>query len=106
MYFLTGIDPTTGDKIVVTTDSVENKDGAAGTVRAIDFSTDGVLRAQIGLTATAETGSNTGSDVAIIVFADDGVTQTGQLLIDRASGNVTISGNLTVTGTVTQLTPA
>lgn len=100
-----GIDTTTGNEVVLDSSpylTSVDQDGAAGTIRAINFKTSGVLRAKIGIDDTAETGagSNSGSQFFIEVFADDGTTVTGLMKIDRATGNVTMSGDLSVAGTI------
>lgn len=65
--------------------------GAAATVRPIKLQTAGVNRWLIEANATAEGGSNAGSDLAIIGLADNGSTQIPALTIERKTGIATFS---------------
>ena len=49
---------------------------------------------------TAESGSNAGSDLSIVRYADNGTSLGTAFLIARASGNATVTGNFLATGTV------
>lgn len=67
--------------------------GSAGTARGFRFQTSGSSRFLFYCTATAETGSNAGSNFGIAAYADDGTTLIGAddfFRIDRATGYVTI----------------
>lgn len=65
--------------------------GAAGQSRAIDILTNGLLRFRIVVNSTAESGSNAGSNLQIIPFADDGTTPlTTALTFSRANSQTTI----------------
>ena len=73
--------------------------GAAGTSRALQFSTGASLRWQFYANATAEGGSNAGSDFYITRFADDGTTSLGTTFtINRSTGLVTMSSGAAITG--------
>lgn len=73
--------------------------GAAGTTRGVHWMTGLVARFFAYLTATAESGSNVGSDFAIARYNDAGVAlNTLALLWDRATGLLTISDRVKFTG--------
>lgn len=60
---------------------------SAGTVRDFRLSTNAVNRWQITATATAETGSNVGSDFTIDAYTDAGGFNFNALTISRSAGN-------------------
>lgn len=66
-------------------------DGAAGSARSVAFRTGGVNRWLYQVTATAEGGSNAGSNFALLRRADDGSAIDTAFFINRATGNVGIS---------------
>jgi hypothetical protein len=76
--------------------------GAVSTYRAVYFQTSGSQRWQIQITNNAEGGSNAGSDFKIGRFSDTGSYISDPVVINRASGLVTVSAGLTVSaGAVT-----
>ncbi len=70
--------------------------GTANSEKSFRFLTNGVNRYILGI-ATAETGSNAGSDFTAYRYADDGTYLGTPLIINRATGNVTLEGALTGT---------
>lgn len=66
----------------------------SGIAKRNAFQTLGLNRLDIGTNATAETGSNTGSDVELRTFADNGSTVTGTTTINRASHLWTLPAGL------------
>lgn len=95
--------PTTGGSVSGTLQIT----GAAGTVRAAQLQTAGVTRWQLDANATAESGTNAGSDLELWSYTDAGAQLTKLLAITRSSGAATYAGawtfssTLTVTGTST-----
>jgi hypothetical protein len=74
-----------------------NISGAAGTARDIRGQTGGVNRWELRLGGNAaESGSNAGSDFAIVPYADAGTALPTALSINRATGNVSLNGLLTL----------
>ncbi|CAM5468406.1 glycosyl hydrolase family 28-related protein [Streptomyces canus] len=66
--------------------------GAAGTVRDVEFRSRGAnVRWALRATAGAETGSNQGSDFALVRYADNGTTLDTPISVSRASGRVTLT---------------
>ena len=98
---LTGTTTTTG----VNSSGPVTIEGAAGTVRNIDFITNlGIsssLRWIVRASNAPESGSNAGSNFEVRRYLDDGVTVDTPFSIARNTGDVTISKNLTVSGTCT-----
>lgn len=75
--------------------------GAAATERTLQFQTDASKRWTLAANATAEAGSNAGSNLELNAFADDGSTSLGPYMtVERSTGAVAIpgSGGLSVTG--------
>ena len=68
--------------------------GAAATVRAMSYQSAGSTRFYMGLTSTAESGSNAGSDLVIRGFDDTGVALNVPLTITRATGVSTFGANV------------
>ena len=66
-------------------------DQAAGVAKQLRFLTSSSLRWAIQSNATAETGSNAGSDFRIEAFSDAGASLFNALAISRASGNATFN---------------
>lgn len=78
--------------------------GSAGTARTLQIQTDAAKRWTLAATATAETGSNAGSDLQLNAFADDGTTSLGPYAtVSRSTGAVSLpsSGGLSITGPLT-----
>jgi hypothetical protein len=78
---------------------------AAGTRRALRYSTDGTRRFEAAINQTPETGSDAGSDYVITRFDDSGSPLGAALFIERATGEVGIntttpSYTLDVQGTI------
>ncbi|NIF71922.1 hypothetical protein F3J16_17265 [Burkholderia sp. Ap-962] len=71
---------------------------AAGQQRAIQWAAGGATRWKLLTDGTAETGSNSGSNLEFANFSDDGSFRGIPLQIDRASGAVSIANGLTVNG--------
>ncbi len=69
---------------------------AAGNARLIDFQTALSPRWKVGASATAEGGSNAGSNLEVYRYADDGSFLDTALSITRASGAVNIAAGLVV----------
>jgi hypothetical protein len=76
-------------------------DGGTGLNRNFSFATAGSLRWQITANNTAEGGSNAGSDFAIRRYADAGTLIDSALVINRASGDTTLTGELILPATTT-----
>lgn len=75
-------------------------DSISGQASDISFRTGTSLRWVLrGKDATAETGSNAGSDFAIYRYNDAGTYQDSPFTITRSTGNITIANDLTVSGT-------
>jgi hypothetical protein len=64
--------------------------GAAGTDRVVYFQTNGSDRMAIDVTTTAESGSNAGSDLAILNYSDAGVFLQAAVQVRRSDGAVLI----------------
>jgi hypothetical protein len=77
-------------------------DSPVGNWRTLLFNTSGLSRWTVQVNTAAESGANAGSDFNINRFADNGTSLGPPLVINRASGVVTISSGLTVNGS-TQL---
>jgi hypothetical protein len=75
-----------------------NINGIVGFNRALFFQTSGVFRWEICTDAFAETGSNAGSQLEILRFSDAGTQIDAPVVINRATGLVTIADGLTVSG--------
>jgi cytoskeletal protein CcmA (bactofilin family) len=76
---------------------VLNISGAAGTARVIRGQTGALNRWELRLGGNAaESGSNAGSDFAIVPYADAGTALPTALSINRATGNVSLNGSLTL----------
>jgi len=71
---------------------------SAGTTRLLDFQTSGSDRWLLGANATAESGSNVGSDFQLVRVADNGSTQNNVYTISRATGVVDFAVAPTVAG--------
>ncbi len=71
---------------------------AAATTRPINFQTSGSNRWILQANATAETGSNAGSDFQLIRLADNGATQNTVYTISRATGVMDFAVSPTVAG--------
>lgn len=63
--------------------------GPAAVARIMQWSTAGLARWRIQANATAESGSNVGSDLQMFGFSDAGASLGSQLLVTRSSGNWT-----------------
>lgn len=70
--------------------------GAAATVRPFQLQTGGVARWQIDANATAETGSNAGSDFELWSYTDAGAQLTKVMSITRSTGVTTFTGAVTL----------
>ncbi|MEU6141339.1 glycosyl hydrolase family 28-related protein [Streptomyces sp. NPDC047081] len=71
---------------------VHRLSGAAGTVRDVEFWSRGAnVRWALRATAAAESGSNQGSDFALVRYADNGTALDTPLTVGRASGRVTLT---------------
>jgi hypothetical protein len=69
-----------------------NTDAAAGQIKRWLAQTAGKSRWAVQSNATAESGSNAGSDLEIVAYADDGTTQISKALtIERKTGVVTFA---------------
>jgi hypothetical protein len=71
---------------------------AAGTARLLAYTTSGSLRWQFGVNATAETGSNAGSNFAFFAYDDAGSFLGSAMSITRSTRAVNFPGAVTVTG--------
>ncbi|KRE07469.1 hypothetical protein ASE63_22480 [Bosea sp. Root381] len=69
--------------------------GAAGTTRELRFGTAGALRWNLRANASAESGSNGGSNFELLAYDDPGAGLRTQLQIIRASGHAVYFGNWT-----------
>ncbi len=69
------------------------RDGAVGN-RYLKYSTSGSLRWGIGVDATAESGSNAGSNYKFDAFNDAGSYINTWMTISRANGGITLSGSV------------
>lgn len=82
-------------------------DGAAATARGIYLSTafttagSAGYRWFVGADATAETGSNAGSDLTIVPYSDAGSALATAITVARASGGVILGASVTVAGGLT-----
>lgn len=86
------------------TDSVAGAlqvNGAAGQARDLSFMTASVRRWTLRADATAETGSNAGSDFALRALNDAGTAIGTALAVTRSTMAATFGGALTVTGATT-----
>lgn len=79
------------------TNLLVNLDRAASNLRDLQFSTAGVARLTIRANATAETGSNAGSNLEIIARTDAGAVSS-ITTYTRSTGDWSLPANLTVTG--------
>ena len=78
--------------------------GAAGTVRPLDFSTAGSVRWEVAASATAETGSNAGSNFAIKAYNDSGSLIDQPVSIGRVAGsNIAFARNVVLQAASTSL---
>lgn len=91
-----GTEPSFTNHIVVS--------GAAETARSIFLKTSGSTRWQVLTSATAESGSNAGSDFALNSYDDSGDYFGTPLVITRSSGIVNFYADITITGTNGTLT--
>jgi hypothetical protein len=72
-------------------------DGASGTARRISGTTGGVKRWEIDLgDSTAEGGSSTGSNFAVVGYNDAGTVINSPITIPRVTGRVSVANGLTV----------
>jgi hypothetical protein len=79
---------------------------AAGTDRIIWFQSGGLKRWAVYATSTAESGSNTGTNLAFDRIADDGTTTlSNALVLNRETGNATFSGAVAIGNTVNTVNP-
>lgn len=69
-------------------------DGAAGQARSVAWRTAAVNRWILAASATAESGSNAGSDLQLLSRTDAGGTLRTDLTITRSNGNWTFGGSL------------
>ena len=83
-------DTMTGDLTVNKASAAVKLNTTAGTFGAVSYSTAGNLRWVVGKDATAEGGSNAGSDYRINRYNDAGALQDTPVFINRASGFVGI----------------
>lgn len=74
--------------------------GAAASTRDIILTTSGSNRWIIRVNATAEGGSDAGSNFELLSQTDAGGAKSTVISIVRSTGNVTLSNNLTVTGSL------
>ena len=82
----------TGSGIVWDKFDVHRLSGAAGTVRDVEFWSRGAnVRWALRATAAAESGSNQGSDFALVRYADNGAVLDTPITVSRASGRVTLT---------------
>lgn len=73
-------------------------DGGAGSVRDLEFLTNGTTRWNLRCDDTAEAGSDAGSDFRIVPRDDSGTSLGAALIITRADGNANFTANLDVDG--------
>lgn len=72
--------------------------GSGSSTRQVVFQTDKKNRFSIEADAGAETGDNAGSAFRVLRFADDGTFIDAPLVIDRATGGISIAGGLVIGG--------
>ncbi|MGV1751547.1 hypothetical protein [Agrobacterium sp. CG674] len=82
----------------ITTSAGLTISAAAGTDRIVGWKTAGTQRWSAFANASPETGSNVGSDFAVARYADNGNYIDAPLIINRATGNISIEKQLTVKG--------
>lgn len=75
-------------QIVTNTFSVND---AAGTSRQVNFTTAGANRFLVGVTSTAESGADSGTDFVLARFSDAGAYLSTPIFIQRSTGNVGIN---------------
>jgi hypothetical protein len=75
--------------------------GATGQTRQIRWQTASVLHWAVGMSITAESGSNVGADFSINRYSDAGALLDSPLIINRATGALTLTGAGTFGGIVT-----
>ena len=75
--------------------------GAAGTERAMQLQTAGLLRWKAFTTSSAESGSNAGSNFGLWSYNDAGNFLRDVLSISRSSGAIDLKGNLVLSGVAT-----
>lgn len=68
-----------------------NVNDAAGTSRQVYFNTAGSNRFLFGVTSTAESGANSGTDFVLARFSDAGAYQGIPIFVQRSTGNVGIN---------------
>lgn len=67
---------------------------AAGNNRSTNFQTSGSARIEIGASNGAESGSNAGSDFFINTYNDSGVYIDTPFILERATGNISVTGTV------------
>lgn len=96
----TGTPPNQGSFTAVSQDTT-----GAGTAAFIMTNIAGVDRFAIGQTGI-EAGANSGDNLAIFSYADNGAFLAAPLIIERASGGVTMANGVTVGNSLTSTGPA
>jgi hypothetical protein len=96
----TGTPPNQGSFTAVSQDTT-----GAGTTAFVMTNIAGVERFAIGLTGV-EAGGNSGDNFGIFSYADNGAFLAAPLIIERASGGVTMGNGLTVGNTLVSTGPA
>lgn len=79
--------------------------GVAGTTRDLQWRTNNALRWDLYANATAESGSNAGSDLILNGFSDDGATAIPVYSVKRSTGVLDFKINPTINGSATGLEP-
>lgn len=93
-----GTTPAAGTFTTLTATTEAVIRGAAGTARAIYFRTGTTNRWVVFGNATAEGGSDSGTDFAVGYYADDGTWKGTPFAIERATGVATFSAKVNVSG--------
>ncbi|MBD2256641.1 hypothetical protein [Pseudanabaena sp. FACHB-2040] len=75
-------------------------DTAAGTAGRVDFESAGSLRWSFRKSADAETGSNSGGNLALNRYADNGALMSTPLTVNRATGTITVNNGFVSNGTI------
>ena len=98
---VTGTTTLSGDlTISKATPELQLRTTAATQTATLSLRTGGTIRWGIAKNGTAETGSNAGSDLKIVAYADDGSTAVATTTFQRSTGNITTGAQLTVQGKV------
>lgn len=98
----TSITATTALILSTLTTALAVVSGAAATLRGHRYQTAGVDRWQLGANATAEGGSNAGSNFEIRRYSDVGAVIDAPLTITRSNGNIATTAALAVGGALSK----